>query len=379
MSESPASTVWVHVTTLLNWNRPPVGIVRVEQEYCRWVLQHAPAGQVRFCAYDRVMRQFTEVDVAQVEARLRPVQPAPAASGPQRTLAGWKLRVKDALRRLIPYLPAPWVPKLRTWVRSTQHQVLVRSAQARNYVQRFKRSAPGAPVPFAPAQFQRGDRFVSLGLDWEYLDQERLYRLKQQHGLKTTLICYDVIPLLFPQLVVLPPGGFGAYFVDMAWCADAILCISEHTQRDCEAVLRRLGAPVPPTHVIKLGSELKGGDIAQQPAHFRHGPDDRPFVLFVSTIERRKNHEILYRAWTRLRDGGLVPHRLVFVGMQGWGVTDLFNDLRLDPRIQHDIVLLNHVSDAELAWLYKHAAFTVFPSLYEGWGLPACGVGAGTR
>ena len=84
MSESVASTVWVHVTTLLNWNRPPVGIVRVEQEYCRWVLQHAPAGQVRFCAYDRVMRQFTEVDVAQVEARLRPVQPAPAASGPPR-------------------------------------------------------------------------------------------------------------------------------------------------------------------------------------------------------------------------------------------------------------------------------------------------------
>ena len=37
---------------------------------------------------------------------------------------------------------------------------------------------------------------------------------------------------------------------------------------------------------------------------------------------------------------------------------------------QGDIVCLNHVSDGELAWLYRHAAFTVFPSLYEGWGLP---------
>ena len=49
---------------------------------------------------------------------------------------------------------------------------------------------------------------------------------------------------------------------------------------------------------------------------------------------------------------------------------DLLNDLKLDPRIQDDIVRLNHVTDAELAWLYQHCAFTVFPSLYEGWGLP---------
>ncbi len=211
---------------------------------------------------------------------------------------------------------------------------------------------------------------MSLGLDWEYLDQKALYRLKRELGLKTTLICYDVIPALFPHLVVLPPGNFGAYLVDMAWTADAVLCISEHTRRDCEAVLHRLGAPVPPTHVIHLGSDIQLAGEETPPAGLGIHPDERPFVLFVSTIERRKNHEILYRAWTRLREQGTVPHRLVFVGMQGWGVTDLMNDLSLDPRIRQDIVRLNHVTDAELAWLYRHCAFTVFPSLYEGWGLP---------
>jgi glycosyltransferase involved in cell wall biosynthesis len=222
-----------------------------------------------------------------------------------------------------------------------------------------------------PRRSGPGDRLVSLGLDWDYLDQKVLYQLKQRHGLRTTLICYDVIPALFPQLVVLPPGGFGAYLVDMAWCADEVLCISHHTRKDCEAVLSRLGAPVPPMHVIHLGSEVHAsGEPARAPAGLAVGEGERPFVLFVSTIERRKNHEILYRAWTRLRDQGVVPHRLVFVGMQGWGVTDLLNDMRLDPRTQSDIVLLNHVSDAELDWLYRHAAFTVFPSLYEGWGLP---------
>jgi glycosyltransferase involved in cell wall biosynthesis len=122
--------------------------------------------------------------------------------------------------------------------------------------------------------------------------------------------------------------------------------------------------------VITLGSEIRMSETGGAPEGLPHGEDERPFVLYVSTIERRKNHEVLYRAWSRLRDQGVVPHRLVFVGMQGWGVGDLMNDLRLDPRTRDDIVCLNHVSDGELAWLYRHAAFTVFPSLYEGWGLP---------
>jgi glycosyltransferase involved in cell wall biosynthesis len=87
-------------------------------------------------------------------------------------------------------------------------------------------------------------------------------------------------------------------------------------------------------------------------------------------VERRKNHEVLYRAWARMRDRGIVPYRLVFVGMPGWGVNELRNDIRLDPRVKDDIVMLDRVDDAALAWLYRHAAFTVFPSLYEGWGLP---------
>jgi glycosyltransferase involved in cell wall biosynthesis len=216
--------------------------------------------------------------------------------------------------------------------------------------------------------FSQGDRFVSLGLDWDTLDMPVLYRLKRRLGLDLTLVCYDTIPILYPHLAGLAQGVFTAYFADMAWCADRILCISEHTRQDCEAVLRELGAPVPPTRVIRLGAEVKGGLVDQAP----QGPvaDGRPFVLFVSTIERRKNHDILYRAWVRLRERGQVPYRLVFVGMPAWGVTDLMNDLRQDPRVAGDIICLDRVNDAHLCWLYRNAAFTVFPSLYEGWGLP---------
>ena len=369
-----SGSTWVHVATLLNWNRPPVGIVRVEQEYCRWLLARNEPG-VRFCLYDKGARTFAEVPAERVAAHLAGPEAAAAyyAAQPKPELAGWKRAVKKAWYTFEPLLPAQWAAAARKQMRLALHHALQAKSDLRAWL--AGPPAPPAPpppdhAPAPPPPFAHSDRFVSLGLDWEYLDQARLYRLKQEYGLRVTLICYDVIPLLYPHLVVLPPGNFGAYAVDMAWCADAVLCISEHTRDDFERVMARVGAPVPPTHVIRLGADIDLRQPEAPPPALAGAAGERPFVLFVSTIERRKNHEILYRAWTRLRDGGLEPHRLVFVGMPGWGVTDLMNDLKLDPRVQDDVLLLNHVGDAELAWLYRHAAFTVFPSLYEGWGLP---------
>jgi hypothetical protein len=98
----------------------------------------------------------------------------------------------------------------------------------------------------------------------------------------------------------------------------------------------------------------------------------KPFLIFVSTIERRKNHEILYRAYHLLCRRGLKSKlpKLVFVGMPGWGVGDFLKDIELDPLTKGLIIQLNHVNDAELAYLYEKALFCLYPSLYEGWGLP---------
>jgi len=100
----------------------------------------------------------------------------------------------------------------------------------------------------------------------------------------------------------------------------------------------------------------------------------------VATIDRRKNHEVLYSAYhliIQASHGDRLP-KLVFVGMQGWGVDDLLTDIERDPLTREHIVKLNHVSDRDLAYLYEKAFLCVYPSLYEGWGLPvgealACG------
>ncbi|MOA15507.1 D-inositol 3-phosphate glycosyltransferase [compost metagenome] len=122
--------------------------------------------------------------------------------------------------------------------------------------------------------------------------------------------------------------------------------------------------------VIKLG-----GDILQQKSPVTSMEVlsllQKKFILFVSTIERRKNHEVLYRAYTRLINKGVkdLP-LLVFVGMPGWGVNDFLKDLELDPRVKEYIKVLSNVSDSDLVSLYRNCMFTLFPSLYEGWGLP---------
>jgi glycosyltransferase involved in cell wall biosynthesis len=276
------------------------------------------------------------------------------------------------------HLPPGIIPSLRRVVERMVGGVQIfrrRWARLRTlWAKTHSLELPAQPVSFAVnAQFRPGDRWISLGLDWDTLADLDIYQFKQDNGLHVTRICYDIIPALLPHLSVHTREAFGAYLVDLAWSADRVLCISEQTQRDFRAFLEELGAPVPPTRVFRLGSEVRDLAITDRPHESILGTqhaDERPFVLYVSTIERRKNHEILYRAWTRLRARGVTPHRLVFVGMEGWGVADMLNDIRQDPRVQNDIVILNHVGDEALARLYRQAAFTVYPSLYEGWGLP---------
>ena len=356
----------------MRWQGPPVGVVRTEREYCRWVLAQSRQGapwRVRFCACDLDRHSFYEVSAEAVQQRLDRLtwdEPVPFALPP------WKQRIKTLGRAVAAYLPAGVARRLASGARFLWRGQRELRARLRSWY--AARRAPDVPQGPPPAEFRAGDAWVSLGGDWAYLDQRALYEAKEQHGLRVTLICYDAIPVLFPHLFVsvLSSSGFAAYLADLAWSADAVLCISECTQRDYETVMDRLGAPRRPTHVIPLGSEIHSISPEDEvpPEGLDTGPDARPFVLFVSTIERRKNHDVLYRAWARLRERGAVPYRLVFVGMRGWGVGDLMNDIDLDPRVQGDIVILNRVTDAQLAWLYRHCAFTVFPSLYEGWGLP---------
>jgi glycosyltransferase involved in cell wall biosynthesis len=96
------------------------------------------------------------------------------------------------------------------------------------------------------------------------------------------------------------------------------------------------------------------------------------FVLFVSTIEIRKNHQLLIDVWQRLIEKhgwAAVPH-LVFVGRAGWLVDNMMRRLEESHNLDGKVVIASGLADAELEHAYRSCRLTVFPSLSEGWGLP---------
>lgn len=93
---------------------------------------------------------------------------------------------------------------------------------------------------------------------------------------------------------------------------------------------------------------------------------DRPFLLHVGTLEPRKNHVFLFKVFEALKD---FDGDLVLCGMEGWHVAPILQALENSPR-RNRIRRLHYLSDPQLAALYLKAEALLFPSLYEGYGLP---------
>src|SRR3984957_10962829 len=101
------------------------------------------------------------------------------------------------------------------------------------------------------------------------------------------------------------------------------------------------------------------------------------FLLCVATLEPRKNLSRLLRAFQLLRESGHTTASLVIVGRKGWLYDRIFAEI-LVAGLKDDVIFTGHVADEDLAGLYSLAHAFVYPSLYEGFGLPcleamACG------
>jgi glycosyltransferase involved in cell wall biosynthesis len=95
----------------------------------------------------------------------------------------------------------------------------------------------------------------------------------------------------------------------------------------------------------------------------------RPYLLSVATTEPRKNLDVVLRAYIDLKRGGkLSGHQLVLAGPTGWKNRALKQ--RLDEARSHGLVLGGYVPDELMPMLYTTADALVFPSLYEGFGMP---------
>jgi glycosyltransferase involved in cell wall biosynthesis len=137
--------------------------------------------------------------------------------------------------------------------------------------------------------------------------------------------------------------------------ADAIVCVSEATRRDVLEFFQ-----VDPARVVAIHSGL-----AAPSSYATVDALPSRYVLFVSTIEPRKNLGVLIDAFESLRASGGFDGSLVIVGRIGWKSEDLMPRLRR-PGIVH----LDYLDAPRLATVYRNATAVVMPSIYEGFGFP---------
>jgi glycosyltransferase involved in cell wall biosynthesis len=145
--------------------------------------------------------------------------------------------------------------------------------------------------------------------------------------------------------------------------ADAIVTPSRNTAED---LLSRTRVDPARLHVVPLAASIGLGS-ADSDATLARLKVREPYVLFVGTLEPRKNLVRLIRAYRRVAATGL-PHALVLAGPLGWHHEALMREIALSG--PGDIVMTGAVSEGDLDALYRAADAFVYPSLYEGFGLP---------
>lgn len=222
--------------------------------------------------------------------------------------------------------------------------------------------------------FSAGDALLVFGANWGNPKYEEALRSARTHaGVRLVCLVCDLIPTLHPEWVTEDISAkFTSFIRSRLPVSDLVLTISQFSRTEMLRYCAESDLDVNDVGVIRLGDDLVGhsGSNRDRLAAPRFAPS-RPFVLCVSTIELRKNHSCLYVAWKKLaaelKDA--CPD-LVLVGTPYILVDSLMHQMRHDPLVKDRIHILTDAPDSELVWYYSNCLFTVYPSLYEGWGIP---------
>jgi len=233
----------------------------------------------------------------------------------------------------------------------------------------------GKPDEFVlgdPVNFAEDDVLFSAGAGWAFVCYLEQVRLARSLGVRVFLAFYDLIPSLFPYFY--EQGlGFGDYYG--VWCKEAFsLCdgafaISLCTKHDMVSRFDLDESRAKIIRVIRLGEDFSVG-AEEAPRAGRFG-DVGKFLLSVGTLEIRKNQVLLLNAYRLLaqQDAVYLP-TLVLVGKKGWLDGEIEFQVRNDRILNQFVRVVTDANDHELQWLYENCEFSLFPALYEGWGLP---------
>jgi len=239
----------------------------------------------------------------------------------------------------------------------------------------FRRISLWTPSHHRLERYSMNVELVRLGLDVLHSPD---FIPPHRPSCKSVITIHDLAFLLYPHFLTKESARYYGHIDQAVRWTDHIVAVSHNTKRD---TILHLGVAEDKITVVHEAANPIFRPIDRQEARAqvrdRHGVDG-PFVLFVSTIEPRKNVPTLLRALSQLKENYRSDVRLVLAGGRGWLYEDVFavvQDLKLDGRVH----FVGRVSSAELLYLYNAAELLAHPAFYEGFGLPpleamACGL-----
>ncbi len=379
-------SIWVDVEDFFDYfafNPRPSGIQRLAFEIKRELQgMLGGTGRLRFVrrgpgGTGALLREVPWAEVAAAIDDAQDIRPRRLAQPPR--LAG-REDAKQALNRLPAHLREPLFRAAILQSQAGRNWQELRDALGRRKpVPRLEPPRATAEADIFKELVRPADHFLVLGAPWAVPGFPALLAaLKQRYGLRTALLLYDLIPARRPEWCT---RGAVALFDDwleatLPLC-DTLMAISRYTAGDVEAFARERGIPLAgPVRPVPVGTGFGGLDAVTGPRP-PGLPQPGHYVLFVSTLEARKNHALAVRVWRKLADevragvrvAASVPE-LVFAGRVGWMVADLMQQLDNSAWLGGRVRLVRDPTDAELRALYEGCLFTLFPSLFEGWGLP---------
>jgi glycosyltransferase involved in cell wall biosynthesis len=190
-----------------------------------------------------------------------------------------------------------------------------------------------------------------------------------QRNCKSVITVHDLAFLLYPHFLTKEAARYYGQIDQAVHRTDHIIAVSQSTRQD---TIKLLGVPERKITVIHEAAHPIYRPVDPEEAR-RHVAGtygiDREYILFVSTIEPRKNLPGLLQAYRKLLDDYKRPEGLVLAGSRGWlseEVYDTVKALNLDDRVR----FVGRVPSEDLLYLYNAAQLLVHPSFYEGFGLP---------
>lgn len=344
----------VDVTQLVRWKGKPTGIPRVMSELSTRLEQHE---DTIFVVWDTLEQLFSVIDLSdmlqakdeQVSADSSSVQESHGYDIQKKLIhAVKKARAESVAVRKLSQIPVK-IAKKAVSIKKLKNAPIEWSQKTNEYTPEQK------------------DTMVVFWGEWA--DPTYRQALVRLHGQNVKLVqfAYDMLPIVTPQFSGHSTQSLTDYIFQIYPLCDKLIAISEHTKKDVAQWLKKIKKRVPPIEVIRLGDDFnfvaskKPKDVARI---------NSKFIICVGTIEARKNHTLLYYVYKRALEKGIELPDLAIVGRRGWQTDDIYNLIQNDPDINKKIHFFENRGDDELSWLYENCLFSVYPSFYEGWGLP---------